>query len=238
MRGASRHKRVSRLSLARTRVERDLAPAVPICNPLWSAAQPCAVAEGFREHPRAGDGALSPQGVAPPRPPRRSGSPCGHVPCTAGQIDPRPVRSRAAIDRALKRWTNLDVRDCARLLRLAGTYSVTELAVEDGDRVAGSSLAALSLRDEGAIVVGVLAGLDERRRGPEGDEARRRRAVARQQQVLAQQSAEEARRRQTAPNGGRVPAAPVKPELRPLPAHLGASPVLGGMHPAKLRGQR
>lgn len=56
---------------------------------------------------------------------------------------------------ALKRWTQLDVRDYAHLLHLAGEYGVIELQVESGDWMAEKNLAELNLADEGALVLGI-----------------------------------------------------------------------------------
>lgn len=56
---------------------------------------------------------------------------------------------------ALRRWTELDVHDYAALLHVGGEYIVTELRVERGSWLADRSLAELSLRDEGVIVLGV-----------------------------------------------------------------------------------
>ncbi len=53
------------------------------------------------------------------------------------------------ITRLLRRYTNLQVQDYARLLHLAGEYSVKELAVQPGDWMAGRSLGDLRLKDEG-----------------------------------------------------------------------------------------
>lgn len=55
----------------------------------------------------------------------------------------------------LRRWSALDVRDYVGLLRLAGEYAVLELQVQEGDWLAGKSLAALNLPDEGVLVLGV-----------------------------------------------------------------------------------
>jgi hypothetical protein len=63
------------------------------------------------------------------------------------------------IDAALRRWTDLDVRDYAELLELEGDYGVMELAVEDEDWLAGRKLSEAELRDEGVVVLGI------RRRG-------------------------------------------------------------------------
>jgi len=67
-------------------------------------------------------------------------------------------RTRAidrVIDAALNRWTDLDVRDYADLLRLTGDFSVAELKVEDGDWLAEQTLGDLHLRDEGVVVLGI-----------------------------------------------------------------------------------
>jgi hypothetical protein len=61
---------------------------------------------------------------------------------------------------AIKRWTDIDVRDYAGLLHLRGDYKVVELAIKEGDWIAGRSLAELDLRKEGVVVLGV-----ERKRG-------------------------------------------------------------------------
>lgn len=110
--------------------------------------------------------------------------------------------------RLLRRYTTLEVQDYARLLHLAGEYSVKEMAVQPGDWMAGHRLGELRMKDEGVIVLGVahadgsyvgapgketliqagdvvilygrdrvLSELDERKEGPEGDEAHRREAA-------------------------------------------------------------
>lgn len=60
-----------------------------------------------------------------------------------------------AIERALRRFTTLDVRDYASLLRLTGNWSIAELEVRDGDWVAGRTLAELDLPHEGLLVLGI-----------------------------------------------------------------------------------
>jgi TrkA-C domain len=67
-------------------------------------------------------------------------------------------RLSAAIEWALRRWTDLDVRDYASLLHLSWGYTVNELEVHEGDWVAGRTLGELHLRDEGLAVVGVHRG--------------------------------------------------------------------------------
>ncbi len=59
------------------------------------------------------------------------------------------------VAKGLRRWSALDVRDYVGLLRLAGEYAVLELQVQEGDWLAGKSLAALKLPDEGVLVLGV-----------------------------------------------------------------------------------
>jgi TrkA-C domain len=60
-----------------------------------------------------------------------------------------------AIDAALNRWTDLDVRDYADLLHLSGDFAVAELQVETGDWLAEKTLGELHLRDEGVVVLGI-----------------------------------------------------------------------------------
>lgn len=59
------------------------------------------------------------------------------------------------IRKALRRWTELDVRDYAGLLHLSGEYTVTELEVQESDWLAERTLGALQLRQEGIVVLGV-----------------------------------------------------------------------------------
>jgi K+/H+ antiporter YhaU regulatory subunit KhtT len=56
---------------------------------------------------------------------------------------------------ALERYTRLDVRDYASMLRLAGEYAVSELQVEAGDWLADRALQESRLREEGVIVLGI-----------------------------------------------------------------------------------
>jgi len=62
---------------------------------------------------------------------------------------------RGVITRALKRWTDLEVRDYAGLLHLGGGYTVIELTVEDQDWMAQRELAERQLSDEGVLVLGI-----------------------------------------------------------------------------------
>jgi TrkA-C domain len=68
---------------------------------------------------------------------------------------PVDVALTRVIHRALQRWSDLDVRDWSGLLQLEGGYTVAELEVEEQDWIAGRTLAELTLRDEGIVVLGV-----------------------------------------------------------------------------------
>lgn len=55
---------------------------------------------------------------------------------------------------ALRRWTDLDARDYASVLKLSGGFSVMELLVRHNDWMAGSRLKDLQLPREGVVVLG------------------------------------------------------------------------------------
>ena len=59
------------------------------------------------------------------------------------------------IDKALKQYTRLEIKDYARLLQLAGEYQVSELYVSSEDWIAQKELQELKLRDEGIVVLGI-----------------------------------------------------------------------------------
>lgn len=59
------------------------------------------------------------------------------------------------IERALRRFTDLDVRDYAGLLRLTEDWVVGEIQVEDGDWICDVPIAELRLTDEGVLVLGI-----------------------------------------------------------------------------------
>ena len=59
------------------------------------------------------------------------------------------------VRKALRRWTDLDLRDYASLLHLRGEYLVREITVDDDDWLANKKLEQLRLRDEGIAVLGV-----------------------------------------------------------------------------------
>lgn len=56
---------------------------------------------------------------------------------------------------ALKRWTTLDVRDYAGLLRLSEDYTVSELKVEENTWLANRQLGDLQLSAEGIVILGI-----------------------------------------------------------------------------------
>ena len=59
------------------------------------------------------------------------------------------------IDRLLKRYTTIEVRDFASLLGLSGHYRIVEWAVDEGDWLAGRTLAQSALVKEGVLVLAV-----------------------------------------------------------------------------------
>ncbi len=59
------------------------------------------------------------------------------------------------IEWALSRWTDLDTRDYASLLRLSGPYTIMELHVNEGDWLDGKDLKTCHLNEEGVTVLGI-----------------------------------------------------------------------------------
>ncbi len=59
------------------------------------------------------------------------------------------------VRKGLRRWTDLDLRDYARLLHLKGEYQVTEIEVNDDNWLANKKLKQLRLADEGIAVLGI-----------------------------------------------------------------------------------
>jgi hypothetical protein len=59
------------------------------------------------------------------------------------------------IERALERWTDLDTRDYAGLLKLSGEYTVKEVRVREDDWLAGRKLKDCRLAQEGVTVLGI-----------------------------------------------------------------------------------
>lgn len=73
------------------------------------------------------------------------------------------------IQQALSRWTDLDVRDYAGLLRLSGDYSVSEQRVTEGHWIEGKNLRDCSLLAEGIVVLGITRSDGSYLGGPKGD---------------------------------------------------------------------
>ena len=59
------------------------------------------------------------------------------------------------IERALLKWTSLDIRDYVSLLHLGAGYVVLELQVNEGDWVEGKPLSESRLSSEGVLVLGI-----------------------------------------------------------------------------------
>ena len=59
------------------------------------------------------------------------------------------------VRKALRRWTDLDLRDYASLLHLRGEYLVREIAVSRENWLANKKLKELRLRDEGIAILGI-----------------------------------------------------------------------------------
>ncbi|QDU62011.1 TrkA-C domain protein [Planctomycetes bacterium Pan216] len=70
-------------------------------------------------------------------------------------------RTTETIEWALKRWTDLEVRDYSSLLHLSRGYAVVEFSVEEGDWLARRRLKELKLPDEGVVVLGIQRSSDE-----------------------------------------------------------------------------
>lgn len=56
---------------------------------------------------------------------------------------------------ALKKWTDIEVRDYASLLHLSENHQIQELFVEEANWIAGRSLGDMRLSDEGVMVIGI-----------------------------------------------------------------------------------
>jgi hypothetical protein len=59
------------------------------------------------------------------------------------------------ITRALARWTDLEVKDYARLLEIGGGYTVAQIEVQAEDWLCARTLRALRLNEEGVLVLGI-----------------------------------------------------------------------------------
>lgn len=68
------------------------------------------------------------------------------------------MRLRRLIGFVLRRTTDIEVRDYAQILHVAGEYVIDELLVEESDWMCGRTLGDLRLRDEGIVVLGIERG--------------------------------------------------------------------------------
>lgn len=59
------------------------------------------------------------------------------------------------IEKALRKWTDLDARDYAQLLSLSGTYGVSEMAIAKDDWLAHKTIAESALDQEGIAILGI-----------------------------------------------------------------------------------
>lgn len=74
------------------------------------------------------------------------------------------------IDRALKKYTNIDVKDYAAILHLSGEYQISELRVRKTSWLAGITLLELDLKSEGINVLGIQQKEGEYIGAPGGDD--------------------------------------------------------------------
>lgn len=81
-------------------------------------------------------------------------------------VDERITRATSHL---LQRYTDLDVRDYAALLHVAGDYGVKELQARPGGWLDGRTLGELRLRDEGVTVLGVVCADGDYIGVPSGD---------------------------------------------------------------------
>lgn len=72
------------------------------------------------------------------------------------------------IERALRRFTDLEVRDYAGLLRLTDDWIIAELLVEEGDWLCDNSIEELELTSEGVLVLGIERADDRYVGAPKG----------------------------------------------------------------------
>ena len=75
------------------------------------------------------------------------------------------------INRALKRYTTLDVKDYYSLLHLTENYRVSEITVAENDWLANKDLSELQLDAEGIIVLGIKRGNGKYVGAPTGNTA-------------------------------------------------------------------
>ena len=80
-------------------------------------------------------------------------------------------RLSKVISWALKKYTDLDVKDYASILHLAGDFSISEIYIEPQDWMAGRRLKDLKLPDEGLLVLGIIRSDGNYLGTPRGDTA-------------------------------------------------------------------
>jgi hypothetical protein len=73
------------------------------------------------------------------------------------------------INRALNRYTTLDIRDYYSLLHLSDNYRVSEIKIEEQDWLADKTLNDLQLPDEGILVLGIKRSNGEYIGAPRGE---------------------------------------------------------------------
>lgn len=73
------------------------------------------------------------------------------------------------IDRWLKRYTDLDVKDYASILRLWNEYKISELKVDSDDWIANKALKDVELWSEGVLVLGIQRSEDTYIGTPNGE---------------------------------------------------------------------
>lgn len=73
------------------------------------------------------------------------------------------------IDKALSRYTNLNIQDYYSLLHLSDNYRVSEIKVEGDDWLADKELSEMELRDEGVRVLGIQRKEGEYLGAPRGE---------------------------------------------------------------------
>jgi hypothetical protein len=73
------------------------------------------------------------------------------------------------VERALRRFSRLDIQDYEGLLHLAGDYRILEMPLEPGSWMEGRPLSELRPADEGVLVLGILTGEGEWLGTPAGD---------------------------------------------------------------------
>ncbi len=59
------------------------------------------------------------------------------------------------MEKALRRWTTLDIRNFTELLKLSGKYHVTVFSVQEGDWLAEKHVRDCRLADEGVTILGI-----------------------------------------------------------------------------------